>query len=266
MRDRHLNNDLRFHSERSLNGVDKITKVNNHNHPQEKNPTLEDSSHSFKAFPIPNCTSENFVGFSKVAQQVRRKAVLKEFDFVLMVVGETGLGKSTLMNSLFFTEISSSKKGKILTTNKTTSLEVHKKLLEENGVKLMLTVIDTPGFGDAVDNSDCWESASTYVENQFKEHLEEELRVERQERRDSRVHACLYFIAPTGHGLKKIDIEFMRKIHDKVNIIPIIGKADTFTKHELSLFKEKVKAWHKHLYILFWEKQFKGHIYGTRLV
>ena len=61
MRDRHLNNDLRFHSERSLNGVDKITKVNNHNHPKEKNPTLEDSSHSFKAFPIPNCTSENFV-------------------------------------------------------------------------------------------------------------------------------------------------------------------------------------------------------------
>ena len=247
-------------------GVDKITKVNQHNYPQEKKPTPEDSSHSFKAFQMPTSTSENFVGFSKVAQQVRRKAVLKGFDFVLMVVGETGLGKSTLMNSLFFTDISSSKKGKILNTGKTTSLEVHKRLLEENGVKLMLTVIDTPGFGDAVDNSDCWESASTYVENQFKEHLEEELRVERQDRRDSRVHACLYFIAPTGHGLKKIDIEFMRKIHDKVNIIPIIGKADTFTKHELSLFKEKVKAWHKHLYILFWEKQFKGHIYGTRLV
>ena len=33
---------------------------------------------------------------------------------------------------------------------------------------------------------------------------------------DTRVHACLYFIAPTGHGLKPLDIEFMRRIHDKV--------------------------------------------------
>ena len=29
--------------------------------------------------------------------------------------------------------------------------------LEENGVKLSLTVVDTPGYGDNVDNSDCWE-------------------------------------------------------------------------------------------------------------
>lgn len=32
-------------------------------------------------------------------------------------------------------------------------VETSKVLLKETGVNLMLTVVDTPGFGDAVDNS-----------------------------------------------------------------------------------------------------------------
>ena len=31
-----------------------------------------------------------------------------------------------------------------------------------------------------------------------------------------KVHACLYFIAPSGHGLKPLDVEFMQRLHDKV--------------------------------------------------
>ena len=58
---------------------------------------------------------------------------------------------------------------------------------------------------------------------------------------DSRVHACLYFIAPSGHGLKRVDVEFMRRLHKKVNIIPIIGKADACTKEELVLFKQNIR-------------------------
>ena len=33
-------------------------------------------------------------------------------------------------------------------------------------MNLTLTVVDTPGFGVAIDNSDCWESVLTYVESQ----------------------------------------------------------------------------------------------------
>ena len=43
-----------------------------------------------------------------------------------------------------------------------------------------------------------------------------------------------------GHGLKPLDVEFMRKIHHKVNIIPVIGKSDCCTKSEITAFKEKV--------------------------
>ena len=119
-------------------------------------------------------------------------------------------------------------------------MSIFQVLLEEGGVKLSLTVVDTPGFGDAVDNTDCWEPVTNFVENQFEKFLDAETRVNRVELPDNRVHACLYFIAPSGHGLKPLDIEFMKRLHNKVNIIPVIGKADACTPEELKYFKEKV--------------------------
>ena len=54
------------------------------------------------------------------------------------------------------------------------------------------------------------------------------------------IHCCLYFIGPSGHGLKPLDIEFMRRLHDKVNIIPVIAKADTLTPDECLHLKKQV--------------------------
>jgi hypothetical protein len=42
--------------------------------------------------------------------------------------------------------------------------------------------------------------------------------------------------------LKPIDIEFMRKLHTKVNLIPVIAKADTLTDEEVTTFKQRVRA------------------------
>lgn len=35
-------------------------------------------------------------------------------------------------------------------------VEQSKVLMKEGGVQLLLTMVDTPGFGDAVDNSNWW--------------------------------------------------------------------------------------------------------------
>lgn len=42
-------------------------------------------------------------------------------------------------------------------------------------------------------------------------------------------------------SLKQIDIEFMRRLHTKVNLIPVIAKADTMTDEEIAEFKERVR-------------------------
>ena len=106
----------------------------------------------------------------------------------------------------------------------------------------------------------CWAPIVQYVDTQFQLFLQSETRVNRigetstmtrqgnspfsgQAQDDRRVHALLYFISPTGHGLRLVsesmchsdsffslnrplDIEVMLAMHHKVNIIPVIAKVN----------------------------------------
>lgn len=90
--------------------------------------------------------------------------------------------------------------------------------IEEKGVKLRLTVVDTPGFGDAVDNRAwyypqtsklyffqvyllcSWQPIIDYVNEKYDQYLRDESGLNRRNIEDHRVHCCLYFINPCGHG------------------------------------------------------------------
>ena len=68
-------------------------------------------------------------------------------------------------------------------------------------MRLKLSITDTPGFGEQVDNSGCWNTVLQHVKNQFEDYLTDEISVNRPTYiPDGRIHCCLYFIAPTGHG------------------------------------------------------------------
>lgn len=56
-------------------------------------------------FQFSSLETPGYVGFANLPNQVHRKSVKKGFEFTLMVVGESGLGKSTLVNSLFLTDL-----------------------------------------------------------------------------------------------------------------------------------------------------------------
>ena len=43
-----------------------------------------------------------------------------------------------------------------------------------------------------------------------------------------------------GCRLKPLDVAFMRAVHHKVNIVPVIAKADTLTKGEVLRLKRRV--------------------------
>ncbi len=109
-------------------------------------------------------------------------------------------------------------------------------------MRLRLACIDTPGYGDFVNNEDCWRPIVEDIESRFDSYIEQENYVDRKMKVDSRIHACLYFIAPTGHSLKTIDVECMKRLGSIVNLIPVIAKADTLTEEELETFKQTV-AW-----------------------
>ncbi|OBZ88045.1 Septin spn3 [Choanephora cucurbitarum] len=113
--------------------------------------------------------------------------------------------------------------------------------LDEDGVRISLTIVDTPGFGDNIDNEKSFQEIAGYLETQYDDILAEESRIKRNPRfRDNRVHALLYFVSPTGHALREIDIELMRRLSPRVNVIPVIGRADSLTPQELKDFKKRI--------------------------
>ncbi|XP_054762489.2 neuronal-specific septin-3-like [Lytechinus pictus] len=189
-----------------------------------------------------------YVGIDTIQEQIRKKALKRGFDYNIMVVGASGLGKSTLVNTLFKAKISrrscSEENNEELPPPipKTVEVKSISHVIEENGVRLKLTITDTPGFGDHINNENCWIPIEEYINEQYEKYLSEEINISRKKHiPDSRVHVCLYFIAPTGHGLKPLDVEFMKRLAKVVNVVPVISKADTLTIEERLLFKKRIK-------------------------
>ncbi|KDR06354.1 septin-2 isoform X1 [Zootermopsis nevadensis] len=194
--------------------------------------------------PIIVTGDRDYIGFATLPEQVHRKSVKRGFDFTLMVVGESGLGKSTLVNSLFLSDLYKDRRipEAIDRVEKTTCIEKKTMDIEERGVKLRLTVVDTPGFGDAINCEESWRACCSYIDEQFRQYFTDESGLNRKNIQDNRVHCCLYFVPPYGHGLRQIDLEFMRRMHRKVNIVPVVAKADTLTSAEIKRLKNRIMA------------------------
>ncbi|ODV91749.1 hypothetical protein CANCADRAFT_75471 [Tortispora caseinolytica NRRL Y-17796] len=184
------------------------------------------------------------VGFDSLPIQIEKKLLKRGFQFNLMVIGRSGLGKSTLINTLFASNLmqSSARTSPEQPLPQTMEIEPKSCLIEENNVRLELTCIDTPGFGDVLDNEKCWDPIIKYIKDQHSTYLRSELTAKRPLfTPDTRVHACLYFIQPTGKGLRSLDILVLRKLCEVVNVIPVIGKADALTSDEKRALKTRIR-------------------------
>ena len=63
---------------------------------------------------------------------------------------------------------------------------------------------------------------------------------------------CSLFTAPFevdeySYSLKPLDIEIMKRLGTRVNLIPVIAKADTLTQNDLITFKQRVRRFGRHL-------------------
>ncbi|UXI19017.1 Islet cell autoantigen 1 [Sarcoptes scabiei] len=185
---------------------------------------------------------EDSLGLELIPSQIRRNFIKKEkFSFTMMIVGPSGLGKSTFINSFFMFDLYNQQyPGPTERFGKTLTIDTTSVLIKQEPIDVFLTIVDTPGFGDQLDNSDCWKSIETFIEKKYDEFLDAQLHFDHKPIVDNRVHCCLYFIQPTGQALKQIDIQFLKHLHDKVNIIPIIAKADSMSPQELSDFKTRI--------------------------
>ena len=141
-----------------------------------------------------------------------------EYEYVsAFLSGETGIGKSTLIDTLFNTNFEGHESSHFYPHVR---LKAQTYELQESNVRLKLTIVNTVGFGDQINKEESYQPIADYIDAQFEAYLQEELKIKRSlfNYHDSRVHVCLYFISPTGHSLKTLDLLTMKSLDSKVGL------------------------------------------------
>ena len=96
-----------------------------------------------------------------------------------MVAGESGLGKTTFINTLFQTSLKphqdpNQRHNKFTTAHQTVEIDIVRAILEEKNFKIRLNIIDTPGFGNNVNNHDSWVPIIDFIDDQHESFMKQE--------------------------------------------------------------------------------------------
>ncbi|KAI9023755.1 Septin-domain-containing protein [Phycomyces nitens] len=183
----------------------------------------------------------------KLTGQVRsRKDPMSYLNVIL--VGPTSSGKTAFMRTLcermkhniirgtFKESKPMVLKDPIRPTEELYSVSMH---IEEHGQRTALTLVDTPGFttGFSVDHQ--LRYIAKYIDHQFELTLAEETKIRRDSKAlDTHIHACIYFIDTKTSGLSDVDRYVIKLLGSRVNVVPVVGKADTLTQAQ----RENIKS------------------------
>ena len=188
-------------------------------------PRIDEDSSSSSAGGTKEHTTAEFieVGVSTV----------KRFNF--LVAGGSGLGKSTFsMATLkrYFPDLELKEVENQDGSTKSIEERGWCEKIQDSCTKIIVTIVDTPGFGDSINNNDRITPVIRYIETQNKYYEDNEVyRYPNQQQHDTRIHCCFYFLMP--HRVTPLDCEFMRLLQCKVPIVPIVAKTDTLRTKEL---------------------------------
>ncbi|XP_045691155.1 septin-10 isoform X4 [Phyllostomus hastatus] len=186
---------------------------------------------------IRSLTMCGHVGFENLPDQLVNRSIQQGFCFNILCVGETGIGKSTLIDTLFNTNFEDHESSHFYPHVR---LKAQTYELQESNVRLKLTVVNTVGFGDQINKKESYQPIVDYIDAQFEAYLQEELKIKRSlfNYHDSRIHVCLYLISPTGHSLKTLDLLTMKSLDSKGQLpFAVVGSMD-----EVKIGNKMVKA------------------------
>jgi septin family protein len=172
------------------------------------------------------------------------------FAFNVMVVGESGLGKTTFLKSIC--SCLPGGNGQLpqgmqahdgsKTVGEPTSIYRHE--YENDGVTYRFSAVDAAGFeaaeakqenhtimGERLNAEASFTPIMQYITNKQDQWDQSTNADGISDRTDERVHLLFYFITP--HRVKDIDLSFMERFASVVPLVPIIAKADTLCEDEL---------------------------------
>lgn len=155
------------------------------------------------------CLSDQLTG------ELRRSGV----NFRIMLVGESGLGKTTFTRALLRPYVPDhllDQPADAVANEpvRPRTVEIHEIVhrVENDGFPVEFTIVDCPGYGDAMDTTPWIEKIVAYVRSRFESHFDElghppkATGANNGLARDDLVHVCLYFIA--AHRLKGVDVRW----------------------------------------------------------
>ncbi|WIA23027.1 hypothetical protein OEZ86_009942 [Tetradesmus obliquus] len=223
-------------------------------------PTASPKKTSGKAAlqPVPEPTnlSRMRAEDARAAWQTRPRVPVRLLDSYVnfMVVGESGLGKTTFINNLVSSYTTT---GKTHDGSSTSLADFQsdpdrlKTVLEpmevrEAGRRLHVTVQDMPGWADDINLVRFLRIMVTFILAQRAKDYE--LLAGGRALTESAmcgqlqnsITACVYFLTP--HRVKKVDLIMMSALSQLVTVIPVVAKADTMTDEELATFRQEIRT------------------------
>lgn len=223
------------------------------------------------------------IGVANIPNAYHRSCSKRLLEYNVMLVGESGCGRSTLIQTLFMTQVAGGMSGSvdqindqlkgmavideavpyeplrkvllssdvssgnllekikeeaILDAESNTRVEEYRVEFEERAFRTRLTITDIKGFGNAIHHERASQVILDYIDSRFEEHLDNEY----ASGEDRRIHACLYLIPATRstNRLMPLDLITMRKLGERVNLIPVITKAEILTVAEKIQMKKMI--------------------------
>jgi septin family protein len=107
---------------------------------------------------------------------------------------------------------------------------------------LRVRIVDTPGYGDRLDNKRALGPIASYARTALGRQYARERAalVDTRGHADQQLHALLYFVSP--HRLLRTDELFLRALQQFMPVIVVIAKADTLTDDELAAQRAEISA------------------------
>lgn len=170
--------------------------------------------------------------YADIPNQIEAIQMAKTHEFNIMLIGLSGVGKSSLVRSLFCGKI------KPKEVDGGPKLNEYCQIIEDNGVMLRVTCTETSNFTTHDPNT-----YRDYLKSKLEKYFVDEQRLTAADIHDNRIHSCLYLIPPHGKmRLMDEDIECMKAIHEWANLIPIITKSESYDSMQRAKFKENISA------------------------
>lgn len=169
----------------------------------------------------------------------------------MMLVGDSGLGKTTLLRTLLS---GPGDKLELHDGSETSHREFMRRpdslcstLIWEDDVdkiKWVYRVQDTPGYGDDLNIMNNIQKMKAFVNrcNEKWLRMEQDIRrgVDMSLMDDPRIDLCLFCISP--HRVRNIDLYYMYELGKVVPIVPIVTKADTMTIRESEIHRRNLAS------------------------